>query len=89
MVKAHLVSSEDRQGDKNNPNRGGSKNRYLFRTLDGINPSPNGGYCLYKNVDGFHDGREKTGKTRPEIAGVDRKFLYLIEWYDQTYISSI
>ena len=54
MINIHLVSSADRQADNNNPQRGGSRNRYLFK-------ENNGNFRLYKKADGIHDGWDKTG----------------------------
>ncbi len=88
MVSHHLVSWVDRQADATNPKRGGSRNRYLFRTDDGIKPScdSSGKYRLYKKDDGCYDGWDKTSKTCP-----DRKkfpFPELLDWYNETYFSN-
>ncbi len=85
MVDKHLVSWEDRQADKAIPARGGSRNRYLFKTEDGISPSGNGDFRLYKDKDGKHDGKDKTGRTRPELGDIPQEYHYLIEWYDDKY----
>lgn len=88
MVDKHLVSWEDRQADKTAPRRGGSRNRYLFRTANGQLPSHDGRFRLYKAADGSHDGWEKTGPTcpNPELIGAD--FRHLIAWYEEQYFSS-
>ena len=85
MVERHLVSSEDRLADKADPRRGGSRNRYLFRTSDGVTPSRTGGFRLYKNADRGHDGLEKTGPTHPAREAVDAKYCDLLDWYEARY----
>lgn len=88
MIERHLVSSEDRQADKADPRRGGSRNRYLFRTADGNAPSRDGRFRLYKQADTKHDGWEKTGPTHPDPAAVAGEYRYLIEWYKGQYVAS-
>ncbi|MEX2720360.1 MAG: hypothetical protein Q6362_002940 [Candidatus Wukongarchaeota archaeon] len=88
MLRVHLVSSMDRMADKKNPARGGSRNRYMFRTNDGIRPYHKGNFRLYKSKDGQYDGWEKVGKTCPRKGDVDKEFHHLIEWYENNYLSS-
>ena len=78
MIEKHLVSSEDRQADKNNPRRGGSRNRYLFRKDDGE-------FRLYKKADGVHDGRDKTGPYHPKIDNLPSEYQVLVAWYMNEY----
>jgi hypothetical protein len=85
MVDRHLVSWEDRQADREIPQRGGSRNRYLFRTVTGCIPSREGRFRLYKFADGAHDGWEKTGPACHNAADIDSEFLYLLNWYLQSY----
>ena len=86
MIAGHLVSSEDRQADKADPRRGGSRNRYLFRTSDGNAPSRDGRFRLYKEADATHDGWDKTGPTHPGSQAVEAEYRYLIEWYERQYV---
>lgn len=88
VIDRHLVSSVDRQADRSIPARGGSRNRYLFRTVDGIYPSNRGSFRLYKTVDAQHDGHEKTGKTLPETAAVSMEHQHYLHWYLGNYINS-
>jgi len=81
LYKAHLVSSIDRHADKKNPARGGSRNRYLFRTTDGKSPDKNGDYRLYMQPDSIHDGKDKTGKTCPEREAIPTEYHELLDWY--------
>ena len=85
MLAKHLVSWEDRQADNKNPKRGGSRNRYLFRTIDGTTPSTLGEYRLYKACDSLYDGYDKTGKVHPRQADVPPQYHCLVEWYDSHY----
>jgi excisionase family DNA binding protein len=85
MLEKHLVSWEDRMADKKIPARGGSRNRYLFRTDNGSTPSANGNYRLYKRIDNPHDGWEKTGKTCPDPNAVLPQYRNLISWYQSQY----
>jgi hypothetical protein len=85
MLEKHLVSFEDRQADKANPQRGGSRNRYLFRTVSGREPSSAGHFRLYKKADSKHDGWEKTGKIRPDRSDVPKEFWHLLDWYEGRY----
>jgi hypothetical protein len=88
MVTHHLVSWVNRQADKNNPVRGGSRNRYLFRTKDGITPSGDGNFRLYKRADGNYDGKEKTGKERPGTPEIFQEYRYLLTWHEEVYFPS-
>ncbi len=81
MINRHLVNSEDRQADVFNPQRGGSRIRYLYR--DDV-----GRFRLYKNIDHNSDGWEKTGRTCPEPDNVTGEFRHLIDWYRSNYINS-
>lgn len=87
MLEKHLVSFIDRMADKNNLIRGGSRNRYLFRTSDGKNPNSKGNFRLYKNRDQQYDGWDKTGKECPLKKDVDEKYHYLLNWYSQEYVN--
>lgn len=88
MLTKHLVSSEARMADEANPSRGGSRNRYLFRTTDGQTPSRDGGFRLWKLTDGVHDGWEKTGPTHPDSTAVAPEFRHLVDWYKGQYVAS-
>ena len=88
MIEKHLVSWEDRQADRRNPRRGGSRNRYLFRTLDGSRPSGSGRFRLYKDGDSGHDGNDKTGKICPEATAIDPEYQHLLAWYRDSYFPS-
>lgn len=88
MIHKHLVSWEDRMRSVKNPNIGGSRNRYLFKTVDGIHPTSNGNFRLYKISDTQYDGSGKTGKTHPEITDIPDAYHYLIEWYQELYFNS-
>ena len=88
MVERHLVSSEDRTADKDEPQRGGSRNRYLFRTSDGNAPSRDGQFRLYKLTDARHDGWEKTGPAHPDPAAIAPEHRHLVDWYKQEYAPS-
>jgi hypothetical protein len=88
MIERHLVSFEDRQADKTDPRRGGSRNRYLFRTVDGNLPSRDGRFRIYKQADSKHDGWEKTGPTHPDPAAVAAEYRSLIDWYRRQYVGS-
>ncbi len=81
MINKHLVSSVDRQADKNNPQRGGSRNRYLFKET-------NGKFRLYKETDKVHDGWEKTGPTCPEADDLLKEYQHLVTWYENEYLRS-
>jgi hypothetical protein len=85
LIDRHLVSFEDRHADRTIPARGGSRNRYLFRTENGHAPSREGRFRLYKTVDGAHDGRDKTGPTHPDPANVDAQHHNLLAWYLDVY----
>jgi uncharacterized membrane protein len=88
VIDRHLVSSVDRQADRAIPTRGGSRNRYLFRTIDGVSPSDRGNFRLYKTADARHDGHEKTGKTLPEVAAVSVEHQHYLDWYVTYYINA-
>lgn len=88
MLNAHLVSFIDRHANVQNQNRGGSRNRYLFRTIDGNTPNSNGDFRLFKSRDQQYDGWDKTGKTCPTMEDIDKNYYYLINWYNQEYLNS-
>ncbi len=88
VVERHLVSSVDRQADKGQPSRGGSRNRYLYRTHDGITPSLSGNFRLYKTADTPHDAHEKTGKTLPEVEMVAAEYQHFLHWYTAQYLNA-
>ena len=88
MIERHLVSSEDRMADKDQPQRSGSRNRYLFRTVDGRTPSREGRFRLYKLADAKYDGWERTGPTHPDVAVVRPEHRHLVEWYERGYAPS-
>ncbi len=81
MITHHLVGSEDRQRDKNNPQRGGSRNRYLTRDAAGR-------FRLYRKADGVNDGRDKTGPFCPLAENICPKYQYLLKWYNSCYFES-
>lgn len=85
MIEKHLVSWEDRQADRTYPKRGGSRNRYLFRTEDGVSPSGDGDFRLYRQSDAEYDGIDKTGRIHPEIDAIPERYHYLMEWYQSEY----
>lgn len=85
MIERHLVSSEDRMADRDQPQRGGSRNRYLFRTSNGTTPARDGRFRLYKTTDATYDGWEKTGPTHPDPAAISLEYKPLIEWYEREY----
>ncbi|MFC6522957.1 hypothetical protein ACFQAT_27675 [Undibacterium arcticum] len=89
MIERHLVSSEDRQADKANPQRGGSRNRYLFKTVDGNAASRDGRFRLYKQVDAKHDGEDKSGPAHPDPVAIDGAYRYIIGWYKDRYVASV
>lgn len=78
MINTHLVSSTDRQADKNNPQRGGSRNRYLFK-------ESNGNFRLYKKTDATYDGWDKTGPCCPSIDKLPYEYQDLVTWYENEY----
>lgn len=84
ILNSHLVSSKDRMYDKNNPSRGGSRNKYLFKTIDGNTPHNKGKFRLYKKVDSQYDGFEKTGKICPQKEDINPEY-YLVDWYLDQY----
>jgi hypothetical protein len=77
MIEKHLVNSEDRQADKSNPSRGGSRNRYLAKA--------DRGYRLYKSRDRDSDAWDKTGPTHPDPNNLNPEFIYLVDWYQTDY----
>ena len=77
MIERHLVNSVDRMADKDQPQRGGSRNRYLVRNGDQ--------YRLYKRIDVTTDAWDKTGPTHPERTAIDQQYVYLVDWYQSTY----
>lgn len=81
MITHHLVGSKDRQRDKNNPQRGGSRNRYL--TIDA-----GGRFRLYRKTDGVNDGRDKTGPFCPSAENIRPEYRYLLKWYNSCYFKS-
>jgi len=81
MINVHLVASEDRQADKTNPQRGGSRNRYLSRENDGT-------FRLYKKSDEEYNGLDKTGPTHPPIKSLPDEYRYLVTWYKNEYLPS-
>lgn len=81
MINVHLVASEDRQADKANPRRGGSRNRYLSRESDGT-------FRLYKKSDEIHNGVDKSGPTHPTIGSLPDEYGYLVTWYEKEYFLS-
>lgn len=85
MIERHLVSWEDRQANKTLPRRGGSRNRYLFKTSDGHTPARDGRFRLYKAADGTHDGWEKVGRTCPDREAVADDHRHLVDWYETRY----
>jgi hypothetical protein len=89
LIDRHLVSFEDRHADHAIPARGGSRNRYLFRTENGNAPSRQGRFRLYKAMDGAYDGIDKTGPTHPDPANVDAQRRHLITWYMGVYAPAL
>lgn len=81
MVTTHLVGSVDKDVDKSNPQRGGSRNRYLSKELDGR-------FRLYKKADGSHDGLRKTGPYHPAKSALPQEYHHLVEWYESEYFHS-
>ena len=77
MIERHLVNSVDRMADKEKPQRGGSRNRYLVRNGEE--------YRLYKRTDTPTDAWEKTGPTHPDSTKIDQQFVRLIDWYENSY----
>lgn len=77
MIERHLVNSVDRMADKDQPQRGGSRNRYLVRNGDE--------FRLYKRTDTPTDAWEKTGRTHPGRTKIDQQFFDLIDWYESSY----
>ncbi len=77
LIERHLVNSVDRMADKDQPQRGGSRNRYLVRNGED--------YRLYKRTDSSTDAWEKTGPTRPDRTKIDPQFIHLLDWYESTY----
>jgi hypothetical protein len=86
MIDKHLVSFEPHQADRQKPGRGGSRNRYLFRTHDGSTPSKVGRFRLYKKADGPYDEADRSGPTHPDRNDIDSEFSALITWYESEYL---
>jgi len=85
-LEQQLISWKRRYADNQIPTRGGSRNRYLFRTDDGRTPDPNGRFRLYKISDSDYDGTDKSsGPTCPVREEVQAEFRYLIDWYIASY----
>jgi hypothetical protein len=85
-LEQQLISWKRRYADNQAPTRGGSRNRYLFRTSDGRTPDPSGRFRLYKRSDGIYDGTDKSsGPTCPARDDVEDKFRYLLDWYIVSY----
>ena len=80
MVTRHLVGSEDRQADRANPQRGGSRNRYLTRVNDS--------YRLYRKADQTTDGQDKTGPFCPSMDNVRPHYEHLVRWYCTEYFDA-
>jgi hypothetical protein len=85
MLEVHLVSWEGRQADTGNPTRGGSRNRYLFRTIDGSSPSGIGNFRLYKKLDSKYDGWDKTARVCPVKKDIPTSYHYLVDWFLEHY----
>jgi hypothetical protein len=85
MITHHLVSWMNRQADQADPTRGGSRNRYLFRTRDGRTPWGQGDFRLYKEIDGQFDGIEKNGRVRPEENQIPTEYRHLLDWHKNQY----
>ncbi len=81
MINKHLVNSEDRQADRGNPQRGGSRNRYLVR-------GEHGDFRLYKLGDSSSDAWDKTGPTHPDPNRLDADYVHLVSWYENDYVNS-
>ncbi|WP_363502386.1 HNH endonuclease [Burkholderia sp. LMU1-1-1.1] len=89
-LMAHLVAWKDRNLDKQSPSRGGSRNRYLFKTSDGAHPSAEGGgYRLYQSADARFDGEGKDGPTCPGVGNISVEYEYLRTWYLDDYLGSL
>ena len=78
MITHHLVASEDRQRDRRDPRRGGSRKRYLTKHDDR--------YRLYRLSDQPYDGLDKTGPCCPSIDDVAEEFRHLVQWYRRDYV---
>lgn len=81
MINKHLVNSEDRQADRTNPSRGGSRNRYLVR-------GDHGSFRLYKQRDGENDAWDKTGPTHPQPDNIDPEYRHFVAWYEREYVNA-
>ena len=81
MIDKHLVNSEDRQADRANPSRGGSRNRYLVR-------GEHSSFRLYEQRDGESDAWDKTGPTHPDPNNIDPEYRYLVTWYRREYVNA-
>lgn len=87
MIERHLISSEDRMAKAKYPQSGGSRNRYLFKTLNGSEPDGKGNFRLSKAQDREFDGWDKTGKLRPERDEIEKEFWHLLDWHEDAYYS--
>lgn len=85
MLNKHLVSWENKQTNPKTGSGGGSRNRYLFRTTDGLTPDARGRFRFYKHTDSTYDGTDKTGPTCPERQAVQEQYWYLLDWYESKY----
>ncbi|HRJ50065.1 MAG TPA: hypothetical protein PKU91_06010 [Phycisphaerales bacterium] len=85
MVTHHLVSWQDRQADQSHPDRGGSRNRYLFRTVDGRTPAPNGDFRLSKSIDHQYDGWDKNGPASPRHDVLNEDARGFVKWFRDQY----
>ncbi|NNN07022.1 MAG: hypothetical protein HKL90_14085 [Elusimicrobia bacterium] len=88
MYERHLVSGIDRDVNPKNPAVGGSRNRYLFRTVNGTAHSGAGKFRLYKKADAPFDAKDKTGPHHPDLSEFDETdHLYcpLVVWYLKSY----
>ena len=81
MINRHVVNSEDRQADRDYPQRGGSRNRYLVR-------GEHGDFRLYKLHDSSSDAWDKTGPTHPDPNRLDADYVHLVTWYENEYVNS-
>ena len=85
QLDTHLVSWKARDADATIPSRGGDRSRYFFKTKNGVTPSDDGDFRLYKSADSEFDGTDKTGTFHPRKADIPAQFHYLIDWYLEFY----
>jgi hypothetical protein len=85
MLRKHLVSWENRQANPKESSMGGGRYRYLFHTKDGITPSTDGKYRLYKKIDKQFDGNDKDGEIHPNPYEIPDNYMFLIDWYEKNY----